>query len=184
MSVAKIAIIIGSTRPSRIGPSIATWLQQNLQTADLTVDILDLAKIDLPFLDENQMPSDGNYELKHTKAWSDRIQGYQGFVLLFPQYNWGYPAPLKNALDYLYSEWRGKPVSMVSYGGRGGYQAALALSLVLRGLKFNRLSNNLEISLPAAELDDQGHFKDPEKSLAPYKFNVRQLSAEFTHVLG
>lgn len=184
MSVSKIGIIMGSTRPSRIGPSIATWLQQNLQTADLNVDLIDLAKIDLPFLNETRMPSDGHYDLQHTKAWSELIQGYQGFILLFPQYNWGYPAPLKNALDYLYSEWRDKPVSMVSYGGRGGYQAALALSLVLRGLKFNRLSTNLEISLPAAELDETGQFKDPAKSLAPYKFEVRQLSAEFTHVLG
>lgn len=183
MSVSKIAIIIGSTRPSRISPSIAQWLQTNLQTTDLAVDLIDLAKVDLPLLDEAAMPSDGNYTLPHTKKWHDLITGYQGYVLLFPQYNWGYPAPLKNALDCLYSEWRHKPVSMVSYGGHGGFQAALALSLVLRGLKMRRLTNNLEITLKPDELDDNGQFKDAEQALAPYKFDVRQLSAEFTHLL-
>lgn len=183
MTTPKIGIIIGSTRPSRIGPSIAKWLQKNLTTAQLTADIIDLAQIDLPLLDEEHMPSEHHYELPHTQAWSDLIAGYQGFVLLFPQYNWGYPAPLKNALDCLYSEWRQKPVSMVSYGGHGGFQAALALSLVLRGLKFDRLSHNIEISLKAPELDDTGHFIDPLKSLAPYQFDVAQLSAEFTHRL-
>lgn len=184
MTTPKIGIIIGSTRPSRIGPSIADWLQKELTTDQLAVDVIDLAQIDLPLLDEVNMPSDGQYELAHTQQWSQLIQGYQGFVLLFPQYNWGYPAPLKNALDCLYSEWRGKPVSMVSYGGHGGFQAALALSLVLRGLKFNKLSTNLELSLKKDELDDHGHFKDPAKSLAPYAFNVHQLSAEFSHVLA
>lgn len=183
MTNPKIGIIVGSTRPSRIGPSIADWLQKQLKTPHLDVDVIDLAQIDLPLLDEIAMPSDGHYELEHTKNWSRLIQGYQGFVLLFPQYNWGYPAPLKNALDCLYSEWRGKPVSMVSYGGRGGFQAALALSLVLRGLKFHRLSTNIEISLKSADLDSHGHFKAPNQALAPYEFNVQQLSAEFQHVL-
>jgi len=183
MTTPKIGIIIGSTRPSRIGPSIADWLAKQLRTPDLDVDVLDLAQIDLPLLDERHMPSDGVYELDHTKAWSDLVTRYQGFVLLFPQYNWGYPAPLKNALDCLYQEWRNKPVSMVSYGGHGGFQAALALSLVLRGLKFNQLSNNIEISLKPDDLDETGHFKYANQALAPYAFNAHQLSAEFSHVL-
>lgn len=184
MTTPKIGIIIGATRPSRIGPSIADWLQKHLQTEHLAVDIIDLATLDLPLLDEEAMPSDNAYQLDHTKQWSQLVSSYDGFVLLFPQYNWGYPAPLKNALDCLYKEWRGKPVSMVSYGGHGGFQAALALSLVLRGLKFNRLSTNIEISLKAPELDDFGHFKNANQSLAPYAFNVQQLSAEFSHVLS
>lgn len=184
MSNPKIGIIVGSTRPSRIGPSIADWLQKHLKTPDLDVDVIDLAQINLPLLDEIAMPSDHHYELEHTQQWSQLIQGYQGFVLLFPQYNWGYPAPLKNALDCLYDEWRGKPVSMVSYGGHGGFQAALALSLVLRGLKFNRLSTNIEISLKASDLDHTGHFKYANQSLAPYEFDVQQLSAAFSHVLA
>lgn len=77
---------------------------------ELTIDIIDLAEINLPFLDEPEIPAMGNYQKTHTKQWSNLISQYDGFVLLFPQYNWGYPAVIKNALDYLYEEWQHKPV--------------------------------------------------------------------------
>ncbi|MFC6274067.1 NADPH-dependent FMN reductase [Levilactobacillus tangyuanensis] len=180
----KIGLIIGSTRPSRISPSIASWLQARVTQPGLTVDLIDLKTINLPFLDEEAMPSDGNYQLDHTKAWSALIQGYDGFILLFPQYNWGYPAPLKNALDTLYAEWRGKPVSLVSYGGHGGFQAALGMQLVVRGLKMPIMTNNLRIDLKKPDLNETGHFIDPAAALAPYEFDANQLGAEFVHRLG
>jgi len=180
----KIGLIIGSTRPSRISPSIAAWLQEHVAHEGLSIDLIDLAKINLPFLDEEAMPSDGNYQLDHTKAWSQLIQGYDAFILLFPQYNWGYPAPLKNALDTLYAEWRGKPVSLVSYGGHGGFQAALGMQLVVRGLKMPMLTNNLQIDLKRDALDEAGQFKDPEEALAPYTLVAEQLGAEFAHRLN
>lgn len=178
-----IGIILGSTRPSRISPSIAEWLQKNMAQPDLQIDFIDLATIDLPFLDESEQPSTGIYHQAHTQVWSQLVQEYDGFVLLFPQYNWGYPAPLKNALDYLYKEWAHKPVSMVSYGGHGGFQAAQGMALVIRGLKMQLLTNNLQISLRKDELDDRGQFIDPDTALAPYAFNAQQLGAEFSHVL-
>lgn len=180
----KIGLIIGSTRPSRISPSIASWLQEHVTQPGLTVDIIDLAAINLPFLDEEAMPSDNQYQLAHTKQWSQLIQGYDAFILLFPQYNWGYPAPLKNALDTLYWEWRGKPVSLVSYGGHGGFQAALGMQLVVRGLKMPIMTNNLRIDLKKPDLDDAGHFKDTDQALAPYLFDAKQLGAEFVHRLN
>ncbi|WP_125764284.1 NADPH-dependent FMN reductase [Levilactobacillus mulengensis] len=180
----KIGLIIGSTRPSRISPSIATWLQQNVAHDSLDIDLIDLADIHLPFLDEAAMPSDNQYELAHTKQWSALIQGYDAFILLFPQYNWGYPAPLKNALDTLYWEWRGKPVSLVSYGGHGGFQAALGMQLVVRGLKMPIMTNNLRIDLKKDALDENGQFKNTDDALAPYAFSAQQLGAEFAHVLA
>ncbi|KRN01564.1 flavoprotein [Levilactobacillus senmaizukei DSM 21775 = NBRC 103853] len=180
----KIGLIIGSTRPSRISPSIASWLQAHVAQPGLTIDLIDLKTVNLPFLDEEAMPSDGNYQLDHTKAWSTLIQGYDGFILLFPQYNWGYPAPLKNALDTLYAEWRGKPVSLVSYGGHGGFQAALGMQLVVRGLKMPIMTNNLRIDLKKPDLDEAGQFIDPATALAPYEFDAHQLGAEFIHRLG
>lgn len=180
----KIGLIIGSTRPSRISPSIANWLQQAAAQPELSIDLIDLAKINLPFLDEVAMPSDGNYALDHTKQWSQLIQRYDGFILLFPQYNWGYPAPLKNALDTLYAEWRGKPVSLVSYGGHGGFQAALGMQLVVRGLKMPIMTNNLRIDLKKPDLTEDGQFIDPAQALAPYAFDAQQLGAEFVHRLA
>ncbi|MFC6261408.1 NADPH-dependent FMN reductase [Levilactobacillus fujinensis] len=180
----KIGLIIGSTRPNRISTSIATWLQPAVAQEGLAVDLIDLAKIDLPFLDEPGQPADGNYTLAHTKAWSQLIQGYDGFILLFPQYNWGYPAPLKNALDYLYAEWRGKPVSLVSYGGHGGFQAALGMQLVVRGLKMPLMTTNLQLTLRKQDLDDNEQFIDPAQALAPYAFNANQMGAEFLNRLS
>lgn len=180
----KIGIIIGSTRPSRISPDIATWLQKAVAQPNLTVDLIDLAEVNLPFLDEVAQPSTGVYNQAHTQRWSQMVQGYDGFILLFPQYNWGYPAPLKNALDYLYKEWAGKPVSMVSYGSHGGFQAALGVNLIIRGLKMQPLNNNLQISLHRADMDDQGHFIDVDQALAPYAFNAQQLGAEFQDLLN
>lgn len=179
----KIGIIIGSTRPNRISLSIATWLQTAMAQSDLQIDLIDLADIQLPFLDEVAQPSDGHYELAHTKAWSQLIQSYDGFVLLFPQYNWGYPAPLKNALDYLYTEWRGKPVSLVSYGGHGGFQAALGMQLVVRRLKMQLMSTNLQLTLKKTDLTENEQFIDAQQALAPYQFYAQQLGAEFVHRL-
>ena len=93
-------MIIGSTRPSRICPGIAHWSREALsEDSPVLYEVIDLAGIGLPFLDEPLKPALGDYKHEHTKAWSSLISGYQGFVFVFPQYNWGYPAPLKNALD-------------------------------------------------------------------------------------
>ena len=66
----------------------------------------------------------GQYEHEHTRAWSRTVSSFDGFIFVFPQYNWGYPAALKNALDFLFLEWRDKPVSFLTYGTRGGNMAA------------------------------------------------------------
>lgn len=136
----KIGIIIGSTRPRRRSPLIAEWFAKNLPQAELTYDIIDLADFDLPFLDESEMPQTGTYQHETTKRWSEKIATYAGFIFIVPQYNWGYPAVLKNALDYLYREWQGKPACLVTFGGHGGSQAQIALRLVMQGLKMPVLS--------------------------------------------
>lgn len=136
----KIGIIIGSTRPRRRSPLIAEWFAKNLPQAELTYDIIDLADFDLPFLDESEMPQTGTYQHETTKRWSEKIATYAGFIFIVPQYNWGYPAVLKNALDYLYREWQGKPACLVTFGGHGGSQAQIALRLIMQGLKMPVLS--------------------------------------------
>jgi NAD(P)H-dependent FMN reductase len=70
----------------------------------LQYELIDLAEINLPFLDEPLKAGLRQYEHEHTRAWSELISGYDGFLFVFPQYNWGYPAPPKNALDFLYYE--------------------------------------------------------------------------------
>ncbi len=98
------------------------------------VEILDLKDWPLPMDDEPGVPAAHPYENEHTRAFGRKIAAAGGFVFVTPQYNWGYPAPLKNALDHLYKEWSGKPAMIVSYGSHGGGRCARQLRQVLKGL--------------------------------------------------
>lgn len=120
----KIAIIVGSTRKARAGHHVANWFQEQVKGMDgLQFDVVDLAEESLPFLNEPGLPSMGNYQLESTKKWSDKIAQYDGYVFVTPEYNHGYPATLKNAIDTLYAEWQKKPVAFVGYGVMGGVRA-------------------------------------------------------------
>jgi NAD(P)H-dependent FMN reductase len=157
---------------------------KEMQHTDLTLSLIDLAEVNLPFLDEPEIPAHHHYQNEHTKAWSKTISGYDGFVLVFPQYNWGYPAVLKNALDYLYDEWARKPVSLMCYGGHGGFQATLALKLVTQGLHMYNMSTNPPLDIEDEMFDEQGQFKDIEAAFARYKQPMKAVSTEFADLLG
>lgn len=183
---------MGSNRPGRICPSIAGWIQKTLQdcvessTSSVPVhyEVLDLAEVQLPFLDEPLIPALGQYEHEHTKMWSRTVSGYDGFVFVFPQYNWGYPALPKNALDFLYREWSGKPASYATYGGHGGNRAAAQFQSVLAGLHMRELFGHLEIVIGIDDLDGNWQLKDPEASLAPYRRQLHGIARQMHRALG
>ena len=110
-----------------------------LSTAKAEPKIIDLAAWNLPMFDEPGIPSQihdhSKYEHEHTRAWSQEIRKHSAFIFVTPQYNWGYPAVLKNAIDYLFNEWKGKPALIVSYGGHGGGKASAQLREVLNGIQ-------------------------------------------------
>lgn len=131
--MARIAVVIGSNRPKRICPEIAEWVRATAERgSSLTFELLDLGAVALPFLDEPAMAALGEYVHEHTRGWSGLVSSYDGFVFVFPQYNWGYPAVLQNALDYLYAEWRDKPAALVTYGTRARNWTATAGSSTSR----------------------------------------------------
>lgn len=179
-----IGIIVGSNRPIRICRTIAEWVQKEMRNDELDLDLIDLAEIDLPFLDEPEMPARHDYRKEHTKAWSRLIAGYDGFALVFPQYNWGYPAVLKNALDFLFDEWANKPVSIMCYGTHGGFQATLAMKLVTQGLDMYNMATNPPLYIDKAMFDEQGRFKDIDASFSRHRTAVRAVSDEFVSLLG
>lgn len=116
----RILVLTCSTRPGALGPAVGRWLTDTL-AADaerLGADLVPLAigDLDLPFLDEEEHPSTGVHHHEHTRRWSRIVDEADGFVLVTPEYNYGMPATLKNALDYLSPEWAWKPVGFVSYG--------------------------------------------------------------------
>lgn len=144
----KIGIIIGSNRSNSTTLKIATLIQSQINSDSVNTKLINLAEINLPWLDEPEIPAKNNYQLESTKTWQSTVNQYDGFVIVYPQYNWGYPAVLKNALDTLYTEWQGKPVSTIVFGSHGGFQAELAMSLVLQGLHMHKLPVNLSLTVP------------------------------------
>jgi len=120
----EIGVILGSTRPGRNGEQVARWvLEHAQQRTDARYELIDLAEVGLPLLDEAMPPSMGQYANEHTRAWAKTVADYDGFVIVTPEYNHGIPAALKNALDYLYAEWNNKAVGFVGYGTHGAARA-------------------------------------------------------------
>ncbi|MCI1986388.1 MAG: NAD(P)H-dependent oxidoreductase [Lactobacillus sp.] len=169
-----IGMILGSNRPARIGDAVATWALNTLQHPAYDMKLIDLAETALPFLNEPDIPAHGHYQNPSTQAFADVIAGCAGFVLVFPQYNWGYPAVLKNALDTLYAEWANKPVGTLIYGGHT-FQADLAIRLVLTGLHMDQLATNVGIHLPI-EINKA----EVAQACTPYSPLVKAMGEELT----
>ena len=141
---------MGSTRAGRHCETISSWILEIARantSNDIAYERVDLRDWPLPMDDEPGIPALGTYDQPHTRAWSDKVGQADAFVLVSPQYNWGYPAPLKNALDHLYAEWRGKPVVIVTYGGHGGGKCADQLRQVADGLKLRPVPTMPRITL-------------------------------------
>jgi NAD(P)H-dependent FMN reductase len=143
---------------------------------------VDLAEVDLPFLDELLKAALGQYQHEHTKAWSRTIHAFDGFVFVFPQYSWGYPAPLKNALDFLYVEWHDKPVGLVTYGTRGGARSAEQMRGVLQGLRMRELPVHLEVFI-ADDVDEDWQLRDVEALMRPHHEQTMAIGAQMIEAL-
>lgn len=116
-----LQIIIASTRPGRQGGKIAAWFHELAQQhGKFNVELIDLAEVGLPIFDEPNHPRLRHYQHEHTKRWSEIVERADAFVFVTPEYNFGTPPALVNALDFLFQEWAYKPVGFVSYGGVSG----------------------------------------------------------------
>ncbi|MFF2525410.1 NADPH-dependent FMN reductase [Streptomyces liangshanensis] len=132
----KIGIILGSTRPARVGEIVADWVAEVAsQRDDAEFVLVDVAKAGLPLFDEAMPPMVQQYTQQHTKDWSATIAGLDSFLFVTPEYNHSVPASLKNAIDFLHYEWHNKAAGFVSYGAAGGLRAVEHLRVVLAELK-------------------------------------------------
>lgn len=128
----KIAIVTGSTRPGRNNEAVSNWVGSFVtQRKDAEFEIVDIAKYNLPVLDEPMPPIMGQYTHEHTKAWSEKIASFDGYIFVTPEYNHSTSGALKNAIDYLFHEWKNKAAGFVSYGGHGGVRAVEHLRLIM-----------------------------------------------------
>ncbi|GAB3669733.1 NADPH-dependent FMN reductase [Streptomyces sparsus] len=117
----RLAVIIGSVRGGRFGPTVAHWFaEQAKEYGRFEVDLIDLVDLPLPLV----MPAWGTEPdqetARHEQELSRRLGAADAFVVVTPEYNHSFPAALKNTIDWFREEWQAKPVGLVSYGGQGG----------------------------------------------------------------
>jgi NAD(P)H-dependent FMN reductase len=155
-----LAIIIGSTRPGRFAPTVANWfVAQARRRDDLTLDVIDLAE---PGLDASAM--------------SLRVAEADAFVVITPEYNHSFPAPLKNAIDWHSKEWHAKPIGFVSYGGvSGGLRAVEHLRQVFAELHAVTVQRTVSFHSARAQFDQQGLPNDPDRYARSAESMLNQL---------
>ena len=159
-----LRIIIGSTRPGRVGPAVADWIAERAREhGGFDVQVTDLAELNLPLLDEPNHPRLRQYVHQHTKDWSALVESSDAFIFVTPEYNYGFNAALKNAIDYVYNEWQGKAAGIVSYGGiSAGTRATQMLKQVLASLKVVPVMEAVNIPFVRSHIDEDGRFKPTE----------------------
>ena len=159
-----LVIILASTRPGRAGLPIAEWFTERARDHPaFDVRLVDLAAVDLPLLDEPDHPRLRRYRHAHTKRWSATIAAADAFVFVTAEYNHGYPAPLKNAIDYLHEEWSYKPVGFVSYGGvAAGTRAVEQLQQVVCAVRMQPVIAQVNIPFHTQFFDDEGRVQANE----------------------
>jgi len=157
-------IVIASTRPGRVGEPVARWFAQRaVAHGGFDVEVVDLAELNLPFMDEPNHPRLRRYTHEHTKDWSATVDAADAVVFVMPEYNYGFTAPLKNAIDYLVWEWQYKPVGLVSYGGvSAGTRAAQMLKQVVTALKMVAVPEAVAIPFVNQFVDDAGEIQANE----------------------
>ena len=144
----KVAVIVGSTRPGRKAEAVAQWVHGiAVNRKDAEFELVDIQAFNLPLLDEPVPPSRGQYSKPHTKTWAAKIDSFDAFVFVTPEYNHGPSGALKNAIDYLYREWNNKAAGFVGYGGAGGVRAVEHLRLVMGELQVADVRAQVMLSL-------------------------------------
>jgi NAD(P)H-dependent FMN reductase len=185
----KLQIIIASTRPGRVGLPVGRWFDAQARAhGAFEVELVDLLELGLPFMDEPNHPRLAQYTHQHTKDWSAKVQAADAFVFVTPEYNYGFTAPLKNAIDYLHTEWQYKPVGFVSYGGvAGGTRAVQMLKQVVTTLKLTPVFEAVTVPFVAQFIDDEGDFVPNEmivQSVRPMLDELLRVSEALAGLRG
>jgi NAD(P)H-dependent FMN reductase len=154
--MAKLSVIVASTRPGRLGPTIAKWAyEQAVRKGIFDVRLVDLAEVNLPVYDEPNHPRLRNYAHDHTKKWSAIVDEADAFAIVTPEYNYGMPPSLLNAFEYVFHEWGYKPVGFVSYGGiSGGMRSVQMAKMVTTGLRMMPIPEGVPIPFVTQHLKD------------------------------
>ena len=177
----RIHVVVCSTRPSRIGPAIAQWFMRAAQpyaAADLC--LVDLAEFALPVFDEPKHPRLRQYAHDHTLRWAASVDRADAFVFVTPEYNYGPPPSLLNAMTYLVHEWKYKPLAFVSYGGvSGGLRGVQVTKQVATTLRMVPIFEAVVIPGAPTQINAEGVFVPnalQEASVAPLLEELDRLA--------
>ena len=144
----KVKVIVGSTRQGRFSEKPAQWIFEEAKKLEgVEVELLDLRDYEMPFFDSPMSPSmaQGKYEDEVVRKWSEKINDGDAFIVVAPEYNHGYSAVLKNAMDVIYPEWNRKPVGFVSYGSAMGARSVEQLRQVAVELQMAPIRHAIHI---------------------------------------
>lgn len=185
MKSVRVLVLVCSTRPGALGPAVGEWLIETItpRAVGLGAELVPVAlsDLDLPFLDEEEHPSSGVYRREHTRRWSAIVDAADGFVVVTPEYNYGMPATLKNALDYLGREWAWKPVGFVSYGNTSaGTRAVQHAKQVVTTLRLVPLGATVAIRI--GDATENGRVR-PNAALAEAAVGVLDELVRLAHAL-
>ena len=160
----KLKVILGSTRPGRFSEQAAPWIEGLLKKyPEFEVEQLDLRDYLMPYYDEAITPSQvklgADYGKEIVNAWARKIEEADAYLVVTPEYNHGYSAVLKNALDYVYAPWNNKAIAFVSYGSVGGGRSVEQLREVAVELQMAPIRSAVHIQTPWMLLDEKGTLK-------------------------
>jgi NAD(P)H-dependent FMN reductase len=164
VSTPELHTIVCSTRPGRVGPSVARWFHEFATGhGGFDAKFIDLADFNLPVYDEPVHPRFQQYEHEHTKRWSASVAAADAYIFVTPEYNYNPPPTFINALDYVYNEWNYKPCGFVSYGGvSGGLRAVQTEKLLVTTLKMMPMTEGVTVPAVESHLSENGVFSSNE----------------------
>jgi len=175
-----IKLIIASTRQNRVGAQVADWVKRHADKHDdLSIDVIDLLKEDLPVFDSAVSPMYAADDSEAGKAWGEKIAEADGFIFVTPEYNRSIPASLKNAIDFLYGPWLTKPAAIVSYGWiDGGAAASKHLHDILSWVKMDIAEDQVHLKLHADIMGEDGKLTDVDDAFGQYAAQLENALKE------
>jgi NAD(P)H-dependent FMN reductase len=178
-----ILVITGILIAVQRSPQIAEWVLSLADaTCRLSYEIVDLQEWQFPFEYKPSTHAKGASAYESAQAWSKKIAAAAGFVIVSPNYNWGYPVVLTNALNCLYKEWKGKPLVIVTYGGHDGGKCAEQLRKVAGGLNLQPVDTMPAIMIPREAI--RNNSPPSREDLKPFEAIVRQSLAELSTMVA
>ena len=162
----KVLVVTASVRNERKGAQVTDWFVQQVKAdGQFDPEVVDLKELGLSYELPEQVPSsvqNGEYADERDREWAEKVKSADAVVFVSPEYNHGYSASLKNAIDHLFAEWNDKPVGFVNYGSTGAPYSFVAITMVAQWVKMDLVQSRVAIPEIWAAFDENGSLNRAE----------------------